>query len=266
MSDPYGTPNESEQHQNLDVSRCIEVEDEVDISGIDFFEDNLKELIKFTATNYKDREIIRLALLGLVSLTENYFRIILSDTLRSCPESHSLCSKFDVNFASARYYSPRSIARSLVDSSVFSNSTTIASETKKLTGIDVNDSESVKNALSEFHKVCILRHAAVHSFGRLGGKNVMELGLRQASGVMVSPSYDAFDEICGICQNLVRAYNSFMWRAIVSRLKSKGLLKFDNSSIDQDFFTTLQNVFWTRTKIASDAGVLYGEISAQATG
>lgn len=262
MSNNLGAPNSSEQHQNLNVGRCIEDDVGNSKSAIDFFENNLKQLVKFSAQHEREREVIRLALLGLVSLTENYFRIILSDVLRLCPASHELCAKMDVKFSSAHYYSTGSISRSLVDGCVFSNSSTISDETKRLTGLNVLDSESVKNALAEFQKVCILRHAAVHSFGRIGGKNAMDLGLRQKVNVMVSPSYEAFDEICGICQNLVRSYNSFMWKACLSRLRAKGFLNFDDTSEDRAFFNELQTAFWENTRLEDDAGRLYRELSA----
>lgn|GEM_PF-6863118 len=260
MSSNFGTPNSSEQHQSLNVGRCIENDVAQTKSAIDFFESNLRQLVKFSAQHQRDREVIRLALLGLVSLTENYFRILLADILRTCPASHDLCAKMDVKFSSAHYYSAGAISRSLVDGCVFSNSTNISDETKRLTGLNVLDSESVKNALGEFHKVCILRHAAVHSFGRIGGKNAMDLGLRQTVNVMVSPSHEAFDEICGICQNLVRAYNSFMWKACISRLASKQKLKFDDSSDDRAFFVELQTIFWERPKLDEDGGSLYGRL------
>ncbi|MGE8207903.1 MAG: hypothetical protein ACN6RH_00200 [Stenotrophomonas rhizophila] len=262
MSSNFGTPNSSEQHQNLNVNRCIEDDGGNGKSAIDFFEIHLKQLIRFSAQHQREREVIRLALLGLVSLTENYFRIILSDILRLCPASHDLCAKMDVKFSSAHYYSASAISRSLVDGCVFSNSVTISEETKRLTGLNVLDSVSVKNALGEFHKVCILRHAAVHSFGRLGGKNATELGLRQTVNVMVAPSYEAFDEICGICQNLVRSYNSFMWKACIARLGAKGYLKFDDSSTDRAFFREMQAVFWEDARLEEDAGGIYRELSA----
>ncbi|WP_146093218.1 hypothetical protein [Xanthomonas sp. CFBP 7912] len=257
MSDNYGNPNETEVSQNLDITRCIEEDQGIDCSAVDFFETHLKELIKWAGINSGEREKIRLVLLGLVSLTENYFRILLSELPKVCPLCHAFCCKVDIKFSSAAYYSGTTISRALIDGAVFSNPSNIADETKKLTGLDVTDSSSVKSALAEFHKVCILRHAAVHSYGRLGGRNAGDLGLGHHINMMVSPSYEALDEICGICQNLVRSYNSFIWKAIVSRLKAKGYLVFDATPHDKQLFASLQNIFWENSKVIADNGRLY---------
>lgn len=246
-------PNELELNVTLDVRKCIAVAPPASSAAIDEFEALVKALIVRAAESKDDPQQIRLLLLGLVSSCENYFRQLLTALLAACPLCKDKCARIEVKYASATYFSADEISQALTDGSVFSSAENIVTETKRLTGLNPEDSGSVKAALSEFHKVCVLRHAAVHSYGDLGGKNIVDLGLDADKRMMVALTWEAFQEICDVCQNFVRAYNGFMWRAVVGRLRERSKLLFDGSDVDKELFERVQRVFWTAVRM-NDAG------------
>lgn len=220
----------------------------------------MRSLIVKAASAGSDPHQIRLLVLGLVSSSENYFRQLLCELLSACPLCHEKCSKLEIKYSSASYFSNAEISQSLTDSSVFSSAENITEETKRLTGFNLNDSGSVKAALAEYHKVCILRHASVHSYGILGGKNISDLGIDAREKMVVALTWDSFQEISDVCQNLVRAYNNFLWRAVVTRLREKNRILFNGLPEDKTFFDKIQRVFWKASKLSAEGAGIYTRI------
>lgn len=266
MSKHFGTPNESETNSNLDISKCVTSAPSPSGSAIDVFEVRQKDFVKRAALtrDVPDPEQIRLLLLGLVSSCENYFRQLLTELLSACPMCRETCSQVTIKFATATYFSGSNIAQALTDDSVFSSAENIVTETRRLTGINANDFGSVKGALAEFHKVCVIRHATVHSLGDLGGKNAVDLKLSTTQRQMVVLNIDSFQEIADVCVNLVRAYNGNLWKAIVARLNHKEILKFDETQGDEDLFKSIQKVLWNATLISTgtNGDILYKTLCA----
>lgn len=259
MSDMFGVPNEPEASSLLDVTLCLEPVAVEKLAPYDRFDETIRSLVIRAwgtrvdvgngETKDNDPELVRLLLLGLVSGTENYFRQVLSRLLTTCPESQRICASTEIKFSAARYHQQTHIASSLLDESVFSSSENIETETKRLTGISPSASGSVKQALAEYHKVCIIRHATVHSHGYIGAKNITDLRVKSQQKLAVSVSVKSFESIAEICVNLVRAYNSHMWRAVVGRLENSDFLVFDGSDSDRVLFKDLQAIFWSAAKL-----------------
>ena len=56
----------------------------------------------------------------------------------------------------------------------------------------------VDDILGHFSKVCQLRHCIVHRFGRLGSKNMIELGLTEHKNYLEKPLKLNFDQLNAI--------------------------------------------------------------------
>ncbi|MFZ5504682.1 MAG: hypothetical protein ACOY7P_04255 [Pseudomonadota bacterium] len=127
-----------------------------------------------------------------------------------------------VSIGASLYYSKEEIGFALFERVSFSDTETIKKWTKKLCQLDIPANSSLADALREFEKVCALRHAAVHSNGRLGVNNISEMGLAVSGPVSIALDVTSFQSISEICLNTVRAYNRFVWDKIISRwIKSK---------------------------------------------
>jgi len=257
VSNLFGTPNEKETSTTLNIESCLTIATTSNRSAIDEYEENSKKFIVLAATadNNNDKLQIRLLVLGLVSSCEYYFRRILSEAVSICPTSRNVCTKYDITYAAATYFSEKNIGLALTDSSVFSGSNNIISETKRLTELNVRDSASLLAALEEYQKVCIIRHATVHSYGFIGGKNFTDLKIKNTGHYEVALTFEAFQEIADVCLNLVRAYNGQMWISIISRMITKESLKLDSSLDDIDLFSKLVNVFWSSTRLEKFTGI-----------
>ena len=264
MSNRYKMPNETETITKIDIELCLTNAIPPTISAIDEYEATSRKLIILAgeADSVNDKFQIRLLLLGLVSSCEYYFRRVLSETVSRCPISRAACSKHDIKYSAATYFSERNIGLALTDDAVFSGAQNIELETKRLTGISVSDSTSLKEALSEYQKVCVIRHATVHSYGLLGGKNFAELDIQTPGNREVALTSNSFQEIADVCLNLVRAYNRQLWTTIISRMKSKGILKFNSNADDILLFSKIVSVFWSESVLfnAGDSATIYASI------
>lgn len=251
MSDILGKPNEKETSTTLNIESCLTTATISSKSAIDEYEETSKKFIILAATadSNNDKLQIRLLVLGLVSSCEYYFRRILSEAVAICPISNASCAKHDIKYSAATYFSKNNIGLALTDDSVFSGANNIIAETKRLTCLSVNDSDSLSAALSEYQKVCVIRHATVHSYGFIGGKNFLDLSLKTMGRYEVALTYDSFQEIAGVCLNLVRAYNGQMWTSIISRLITKEFLLLDSSIADIELFSNLVNIFWSNSEL-----------------
>lgn len=248
VSSHFNIPNETETLTKINIESCLTTAATPLNPAIDEYEETSKKLIVLAgqADAQGNKFQVRLLLLGLVSSCEYYFRRVLSETVSSCPISRAHCSRHDVKYSAATYFAARNIGLALTDDAVFSGAHNIETETKRLTGISVSDSTSLKEALSEYQKVCVIRHASVHSYGLLGGKNFSELDIDSTGNCEVALTSKSFQEIADVCLNLVRAYNRQLWTTLVSRMNSRGNLKFNDSEKDRDLFFKIASVFWSQ--------------------
>lgn len=244
-------PNEKETSTILDIRACLTKANVSENSAIDEYEEISKKLIVLAAKADEDNNKlqIRLLVLGLVSSCEYYIRRVLSETVLVCPLSRTSCLKQTVKYSAATYFSAHNIGLALTDDSVFSSAENIVNETKRLTGLNINDSDSLKSALTEYQKVCIIRHATVHSYGFIGGKNFSELSLDTTDRSEVALTFTSFQEIADVCLNLVRAYNGQMWTSLLSRMISKEALTFNSSESDILLFAKSVSIFWSKIEL-----------------
>lgn len=196
-----------------------------------------------------DSEVLgRLLLLGLVSGVEQYFRSVIAGVLRACPESRRAAADQVIHFGAIDHYGPDGVEAALFDAASLADTDNIRKRTHKLLGIHIQDNTSVSAALREFEKVCVMRHAAVHSRGTLGRGNVRDLSIETPEGatMVLHLTFATLQQAGAACHDVVRAYNRFLFRELVERWGSNGSLSW-NWQDDKKPFSQLADLFQSTT-------------------
>lgn len=226
-------PNPPERTVTLSGTHCVIAAKNIEKSAYDDFLAQFGEIIK-CAGQGADELIVRLCLLGLTSVTEEYFRRVLAGLITICPKSANIAFKENVSIGASLYYAREEIGFALFEHISFSDTATIKKWTKKICELEIPEASSLADALREFEKVCALRHAAIHANGRLGANNILEIGINPQYPVSVALNIESFQSIAEICLNTVRAYNRFIWEKTLKRwVKAKTLTgKFEDDTIN----------------------------------
>lgn len=225
-------PNQSEKTVILSPESCTADCEISTGSAYDLFYAQLMETIRLAggATN---PTMVRLCLLGVTSITEEYFRASLSGITRVCPKCSIKAGKENISVAASLYYPKEGVGYALMEHVGFSDADTIKKQTKRLCELEIPESSSLAEALREFDKVCHLRHAIIHSNGRLSAQNASKIGLSNGMTSAIALTLASFQDIAEICLNTVRAYNRFLWDKTIDRwVKGKIVIgKFDDEKV-----------------------------------
>lgn len=251
--------NTGQQRIN-DISQYISiVEADSNISAIDEFYKNRTNLLRIADTPDKLQDtpgLGNLLFLGIMSITENYFRNIISEVIRLCPISKSASSNQSVNLGSIIWHEGYMIEKGSLENLSFADVSTIKSTFKKFLNIDIKNGGEVQAALDEYEKICQLRHAVVHSDGYLAGKNAVKLGL-QSNGkkVKINIKYRELQEIALICTSLIASVNIDLFCKLISRWASEwnNLPSWDVRE-DNKKFNAIWKLFYS--EIDADANLI----------
>lgn len=205
--------------------------------------------------------LLRLLLLDLISASELYFRRILASVINICPLVREHASKQVLSLGAVSYYDARDLGYGILDIAPLSGDGEIKKRTKAITGFDIKPGSPVEVALISFDKICHLRHAAIHSLGELGARNMAELRLDSLRRRCLSLNALTFQPLVVTCHNAVRAYNQFISNGILSRWIDKALLEGDWTK-DKNLFAPFHALFASRIDRTadSDASVVYAQI------
>jgi hypothetical protein len=189
-----------------------------DLSPIDDFYEYQRSLVPLGTQPALEASPVlgRLLLLGLVSGVEAYFRAVLSGVLRACPLCQDHASQQTLSIAAVRYYGLRDLGFGLMEGVSFATEGEIAKQTARVTGARWEANSSVETAVTDFESLSHFRHAAVHARGNLSPRNVhaLDLGTRVRQ-LSLTLRLAEFHAAATICQNVVRAYNGFLFRKII---------------------------------------------------
>ena len=190
------------------------------ISAIDIFIENCKEINKlWTADDAISPEFGRLLLLGYVSAVESFFRTILRSIINTDAKAQADTHSLVVPFGAVLYHDKKMIAEALLEGFSFAGEKDIKSAISKFLGVS-NLPEDLKTMLSEYEKICQLRHCCVHRFGKLGTQNGIVLGLEQHSKALEKPlSLDKkkLEDIASWLMSFAKAINNYMFLTILER-------------------------------------------------
>lgn len=208
-----------EKSTPLDAGRfCITSRDD-QLCPIDDFISYLQLVIPLGEPKaLDDNEVLgRVLLLGIVSGTEKYFRSLLSRLIVCCPISRQAAADQMLSLHALDYYGVGQIGLGLLENTSFAGSGEIAKATKKLTGIEWKEQDSVNEAISAFEALSHLRHAAIHARGELGPRNAKALRIIPKGRQSLIVKFAELQHAADICLNAVRAYNRYMFQRVVER-------------------------------------------------
>ena len=167
-------------------------------------------------------DVMRLLLLGQVSAVEFFVRRLIGGLVSACPISKKCSQSAQISLAALTYVEANSLEFALFENKSFASAKEMREATQKMIGVQIKDNSSVAVAIDEFDKLCVLRHAAVHSRGQLSPKNVMDLGLSVSRPLKVNLAPLAYQYMRAVCHNVVRAYNKYLFSQTLIRLKDSG--------------------------------------------
>lgn len=193
----------------------------------------------------------RLLVLGLVSGVEFYFRDLLGGLLRCCPLCRKHAADQPLSFGALDYYGPDAVEFGLLDATSLAGAREVRGRTQKLLALEIKPGSSVSAALDEFDRVCHLRHAAVHARGALGRGNATALGVGSDLGTRtMSVTLPALHDAARVCHSVVRAYNRFVFEAIIFRWLGNDLFAGDWPTDRKLFAPLFTLVYSKRDKLA----------------
>lgn len=168
-------------------------------------------------TAYGD-DVVGLLFVGLISSVENYFRDILGFTLTICPVAQAHSSDEKVQLGSLLWAEGSLQNRSAFEFHAFSSADSIRKAVQNFTCYQVRSNGTFALMLSEYDKLCELRHAVVHSGHIVAGKNAIKLGLRRSAvPLKVKLGYAELQAAGSVCTALVQAANTELFEALVVR-------------------------------------------------
>lgn len=224
------------------------------LSPIDTFFEKTTGLIKMIGKPEDlSNQFASLILLGYVSAVESYFREIIRKLILVDNTSYKKCEKHSLTYGAALTHEPEMLPEALLEACSFTGSNNIKESLKNFLGITKGDySSDVNEALSQFSKVCQLRHCSVHRFGRLGSNNAIALGLEEHKEYLEKPlkiDFNTLQEIFLICNNTVKEINNFLFEKILTRSVSEGVydwkwdLRKDKAEFKKcyDLFVSVKN-------------------------
>ncbi|TMO70144.1 hypothetical protein CWC17_18770 [Pseudoalteromonas sp. S3785] len=178
-------------------------------SPIDNFYIERNKLLSSISPNYAtlNPSIPPLVLVGLISLTENYFREILAGIVKICPKAKQKSATKSLNLATA-WIGFGEMEKGAFENTSFSDPKAVKKSLNELIGVNVTNINQIAAPLEEFGKLCELRHAIVHSAGLLAGKNAIKLELPSSrNSLRIKVGYSELQESAEVCSSLVCAVN-----------------------------------------------------------
>lgn len=184
---------------------------------------DIKVQIKNTINNVStiNPVMINLVLLGFISAIESYLREIISKLIHFDEKSMQACEHREVLYGAVIHAELDVLPETLLESTSFTRKDTIKDVIKDFLGLKgIKFPDNVNSVLTDFEKICHLRHCIVHRFGKLGASNAMHLGLGNHKKYIDKPiklDYNALQLIGVACTNTVKELNHFLWSAIMMR-------------------------------------------------
>ena len=200
------------------ISDYVEASSDLN-SPIDSFYEGRNDFLRSISSDYarENPSIPPLVLVGLISLTENYFREILAGVICICPKAKQRSANKSVNLATA-WFGFGEMEKGAFENTSFSDPKAVKKSLNDLIGVNVSNSNQISTPLDEFGKLCELRHAIVHSAGLLAGKNAVKLELPNSrNSVKIKVGYSEIQEAAEICTALVCAVNLELFISISTK-------------------------------------------------
>ncbi len=188
----------------------------------------------------------KVLLLGIVSATEHYFRALISGLVQVCPVVRRQAASLPLSFGALDYYRREDLGLALLEHVSLATAGEVRKQTQRLLGVDTKQDASTDAALTEYEKLCQLRHAAVHAHGELSHQNLHELGVTAGAGrLALRIELPGFHAAADVCHNVVRSYNRLLYRKTLEHWIGEKVLS-GSWKEDRVRFAGVHTLFYSR--------------------
>lgn len=215
---------------SLDTTLCFDdSHQETEASPVDQFLDNCLSLNRHWATLAPDVEVppelSRLFLLGYVSAVEGYMRSLIRRLVHCDMFTQGCCEPLQLAYGAVLHHKKMGLPDALLEETVFSVNKAIPQALTKFVGMS-SLSTGTQKLLTEFDRICQLRHCCTHRFGKLGVKNAMALDLSTHSkfiekSILLKKS--AMADIADLTFTLVKSINNDVFGFVMKRSATEKL-------------------------------------------
>jgi len=196
---------------------------ETNASPVDQFLENSLSLNRHWATlapqDEVQPELSRLFLLGYVSAVEGYMRSLIRRLVHCDIFTKNCCESFQLSYGAVLHHKLASLPDALLEETIFSVNKAIPQALTKFVGMGPLSSGTT-TLLTEYDRICQLRHCCTHRFGKLGVKNATALGLSTHSRFLEKPvllKKDAMADIADLTFTLVKSINNDVFGFVMKR-------------------------------------------------
>ena len=146
-----------------------------------------------------------------------FFREVLSDCLFLCPIARANAAEKVINLGGLLWHGQTRYSRSAFDNSSFVTTKELKKAASEYIGFKLQEAV-FETLLTEFEKVCHLRHSIVHGDGILPGKNAVQLEIpSQMMPLKVVIRYDQLQETASVLTTLVATFNRELFALMCQR-------------------------------------------------
>lgn len=230
-------------------------------SPIDMYWENTQVMNRLIGQVTSNATLGLLILLGSVSAVESYFRTLFCKIITLDKDAENKCLEHSLAYgaviSSIKYSRTiENIAEALLEGCSFTSKENIWKSLKNFIGIQGHMPNELKQTLEDFEKVCHLRHCAVHRFGVLGTKNAIILDFDTHSsevGNSLKIGVDEIDKIVGICTNVVKVINNFLFDYLLIRTVKNNSINWRwDFRTDRTYFMKYYHIFYSNQLSNSD--------------
>jgi hypothetical protein len=165
-------------------------------------------------------ELGALVILGYMSAVESYLRALLRGLINIDEHARRLVEGRNVSFGAALHHPSQLLPEALMEDISLAAEDNVRGTFRDLAGVKVHLPPEVRRVLSEYSKICQLRHCCIHRFGKLGTRNAIALGLeahRESLEKPLKPSIDDLQTIAEILRTFSKTINNYIFSFVLER-------------------------------------------------
>jgi hypothetical protein len=189
-----------------------------------------------------------LMLVGLISATENYFRDVLGNILSICPISQNKSSEQKIQLGSLLWSEGSALNKAAFEFMAFSNSRNVTETFNNFLNYNISQHGSWKSWLTEYDKLCELRHAIVHSDHIIAGKNAIKLALQKnKKPLRIKIDYANLQNASLVCTSMIQAANNELFEMLIKRwAENWRQIGVSQSHTSDKMLLAIRNIFLSR--------------------
>lgn len=165
-------------------------------------------------------ELATIVILGYVSAVESYLRALLSGLIALDEYAQFVVERKTLTYGAVLHHEAGLLPDALLEGTSFASRENIKEALNQYLRLQIAKMPGVDDALTEFQRVCEVRHCCVHRFGRLGSNNAISLGLAEHGALLearVEPDINQLQDVLLSMRVLVRVLNTAIFTAVIER-------------------------------------------------